>query len=295
LSLTGCGTFLVGDEGVVAPYQATSLEGRVYPGVTSRSDINKLLGTPVASSETWRVELYRTDNEDAYAIWGGMLILPLPIWAETATQAIYALVAYDQEWKVSDFDTGYFVEEIQDAREGMEKDAIAAGFRFELDTFWHELEPGSEWLFAPKAATDAVLSAKPKPESCTIYLANSRVDVRLFLDGDIYLNPRGSMNNYFLAVSAPSGKHEIKVIPTYRPMWSLEYKGAPTIEVVCSAGQRLFIDVKANMIFGKSFFDKNSLTAEFEVRNEPSAFFKACGLVLYHNGKWIGPEKPNSD
>ena len=67
------------------------------------------------------------------------------------------------------------------------------------------------------------------------------------------------------------------------------------MEVICSAGQRLFIDVRANVVFRdiKSFFGKNILTAEFEVRNEPSAFFKACRLVLYHNRKWIGPEKPN--
>jgi len=79
------------------------------------------------------------------------------------------------------------------------------------------------------------------------------------------------------------------------PMWSLDYKGEPTMAITCSAGQRLYIDVKADITFPKSVFEKKTLTPEFEVRNEPSAYFKACGLVLYHNGKWIGPENPNAN
>jgi len=295
LSLTGCGTFLVGDEGVVAPYQATSLEDRVYPGVTSRSDINKLLGTPVTSSETWRIELYRTDNDDAYTIWGGMLIFPLPIWSETATQAIYALVTYDKNWKVSDFGTGYFVEEIHESRLMQQKDAVAGGFRLEVGSVLRELEPESECLYAPKAVTEAVLSAQPQAGTCTIYLANSGDNARLFVDGDIYFNPRGTLRRGFLAVSVLPGKHEIKVDPYFKYGGSLDYKGEATREVNCSEGQRLFVEIKPDISYEPSLFRRSTLTAEFVVSNEPLDVFKAFPLILYHNEKWIGPDKPNFD
>jgi hypothetical protein len=295
LSLSGCGTFVAGDEDVFASDYAARLKEQVHPGVTARSDLRELFGTPITSSETWRIELFRIDNEDFYTVWGGMILLPGPIWSETATQAIYALAVYDSDWKVSDFGTGYFVEEIHEFRRMQQKDAVAGGFRLEVGSILRELEPESECLYAPRAATEAVLSAQPKAGACTIYLVNSGDNARLFVDGNIYFNPRGTLSRGFLAVSVLPGKHEIKVDPYHRYGGSLDYKGEAKTEVNCIEGQRLFVEIKPDISYEPSLFRRSTLTAEFLVSNEPLDVFKAFPLILYHNEKWIGPDKPNYD
>lgn len=293
LSLTGCGTFVVGHEGVSAPDQAINLKDRVHPGVTSRSDIRKLFGTPVTSSESWHVELYRIDNKDAYSIWGGAFFLPLPIWSEMATQSIYVLVVYNQDWIVSDFDTGYFVEGIHDVRSEQSKGAVAGDFRYGIGSVLGELDTESEYLFAPEAATEAVLGETPQTGTCTLYLANSGVRVRLFVDGEIYTSHSGALSRGFLAVSVLPGKHEIKVDPHHRYGGALDYKGKATREVDCSEGEKWFVEIKADIMRRKSFFERNTFTAEFVVSNEPLGVFSTRPLILYNNGKWIGPDKPS--
>ena len=296
-SLVGCGGHVVvGEEEVFAPKQAAAMKAELAVGVTERDDVHKLFGMPTVRSETWKFELYRLDHEDNYGVytWAIIPIPFMPTWFEAASQTVYLLIAYDESWKVRDFDTGYFVEEIHEFRGMQQKDAEAGGFRLEVVSILRELEPESECLYAPKAVTEAVLSAQPQAGTCTIYLANSGDNARLFMDGDIYFNPRGALSRGFLAVSVLPGKHEIKVDPYHKYGGSLDYKGEATREVNCSEGQRLFVEIKPAISYEPSLFRRSTLTAEFVVSNEPLMVFKALPLILYHNEKWVGLRNPHS-
>jgi hypothetical protein len=298
LLLVGCGGHVVvGEEEVFAPKQAIDIKTHLVSGTTSRDDVHRLFGTPTVSSETWMLELYRIDNEDEYGVytWAIVPIPFMPTWFEAASQTIYVLIAYDGNWKVADFDTGYFVEEIFETRDAQRKNAETKDFLLEVDTIWKELEPASEWLYGRNNAAETILSAEPRSGFCTFYLVNTGVAARLFFDGDLYLNPQGETSIGFLAISSFPGKHIIKVLPYSRPMGALDYKGGSTKEVNCSDGQRLFIEIKTDLQHRKSYFERNTLTAEFEMSNKPLNVFKTHPLILYHNGKWVGPEKPSPD
>lgn len=295
LCLTGCGGHVVvGDEEVTAQDQVATLDDQVRIGVSTRDDMHRLLGPPLVSSRTWQLELYRIEEEDAYGVftWAIIPVPIIPTWFESANQIIYALAAYDRDWTVRDFDTGYFIEGIDTVRDPAAKDAEAADFLMELAAPISEHHPAYEWLYAPREATRDILLGPSQEDACAIYVTHSGVNVRMFMDDELILDERGSKRPGFIAMAATPGTHELKLRPFHATLGSIDYAGEATRLIECQAGQRWFLEIETEMTRRTSPFERNRLSASFVVRDKPLPIFERRRLVLYHNGKWLGPEKP---
>lgn len=300
LLLTGCVPIVstvetYGLEEEVTSEQVAKLTADLRRGEARREELHRSLGMPFARSESWGIELYRTVDKDTYStVLFALVPMPVaaPIWIGTTDKVAYLLVVYDRNGKVTAYDTGYYVEYIAgEYRQPEKRDAQAGGFLFESRALLYDYDPANEWLYAPLEETDAVLSTPPQKGHCTLFVTNEVSNIRLLIDDEVAMEQswctEENQTNGFISLPLTAGMHQIKVLPPSR----LDYTGELKSNVDCQEGQRYFAEIESELVHSKSYFKPFVLTGHIQITDTPTPLFRERRLILFHNNRWIGPEK----
>ena len=286
----------VGLDDSAVPGAVSIMKAEIQPGETSRKELNETLGNPIVSSESWKLEVYRADYEDYVSYWAGIASIPyMPAWFETLEEKVFLLVTYDQNWTVKEFDTGHYAEGGIVGRNGQTKDAEAGGLLLNIQDQFGNYDPAYEWLYAPESETPSILKTTSAEDHCTLFLTLDwpSAKVRVFLDEELVWDKRDRLQHGFLALTLLAGNHVIKVLPSGSALVWMDYKGELREEVNCQSGQSQFVEIQSKIVWRDSFFERNTLTGSVRVTNVASQHFEDGRLILYHNGKWLGPDKPS--
>lgn len=278
--LSGCWVVRVGEEESVIPNKIIWLESLIESGETSCNDLNLLLGDPLFSNESWQLELYYFKHTD-FMVEGS----PLPFLPITRKEYLYLVIIYDEEWKVKTYDIGYAIKGPHDQSPEL-KSANAGDFLLSFDN-WVSTDPEGVLLYAPQIYTSKALKNRLK-DNCKAFITTTRGHARVFLNKKLILNETLFPKQGILSLDLPSGEHILTVKPE-SPYWT---KGGLTKELECKPEERLFIEIDS--YYSKpSYFSKDDLTGNIRISNMPSQIFEESYLILYHNGKWVGPDKPD--
>jgi hypothetical protein len=292
----GCGGVMtIGLEDSAVDTKVSELKTKIIPGETTKTELNNTFDGPQISSDSWRLEVYSFVHNDIVSVWGwGIIPIPtFPAWADNLQERVYLLVVYDEQWKVKDFDTGYFVERLHEFRDHRSDDASAGGFTFDLPNTLHGWDKAYEWLIAPKHATTQILRIQPEPDSCSIFIITFGPDSRVYLDGDIIIDERGRRpKDSFLMIQVAPGDHEIEVTPHAGILVWGDYTGGTVQTIHCGPLERRYVVIKNSITTRPKFWQRYLLTSNIKVTDTPTPDFESGRAALYHNGKWFGPDKP---
>lgn len=178
--VNGCATVL-GLEEPGAPEQRERYETTVVPGTTKRNELHQELGTPLVSSESWALDVFRSDFDDLYGVWV-WVVLPMPAGYSILNDKAYLFVTYETSGVVSDFGTNVFMETGDTYRDGFKlsqaTDAMADDMILRVVSTY-EFDPLHEWVMASMAQSVSMLSVRPNAGRCHLYLAPSGAGNRI--------------------------------------------------------------------------------------------------------------------
>jgi hypothetical protein len=308
VALSGCAEYYFSSK---VPMQLEELRSQITPRLTSREEVQGVLGPAVISDN--KVEVYRALS--GYDLMLGGPVVPVA-W-DTEEVIIYALVIYgendvveDIDWSVYQQDRHSFGGNRKDITDWVRSARLQAGdFRFVA--FNRKGVLGStrkEFLLAPAALTQRTLETPPPAGMCAVFIFLDEVedgrglDRKLYLDDDYiadmplidsvywYWAAKGYWDPYYLNVFSkimvPEGQHELRITTALKPS---EFRG----EFECEPGQRVYAYPHLKLVrsepwgvWGKKYKYEGGIV----ILRTPTREYEGWKRLLFYNGEWFGED-----
>jgi hypothetical protein len=282
ISLGGCGSVPV-TESKVEP----TLEQQTAPiraGQTDRSQVRALLGTALLTSDYWRFDLFHISDRRVIAT-----LMLVPVYVSVSDVHGYVLVAYDEHWKVVEYEQGITSEVVLFEITDRPVVRLRAGpLRFGDTKGRDEM-----FLGIDAARRDEFLSQHPVRDACRVLVgcASSHCGVRFTVDAQpkVELTNRATGWDLTLApVPVAVGRHRLHYEST---VFGVSFDG--TTDFNCASGESLYalIDTGMGRQLEWQWHPKTSVSVS---KVMPEAW-RDLSLLLYRGDRWLVPAEPGKD
>lgn len=276
--VSGCGT--LGTVKSDVPEKQVYLRTLIQPGITSHSEVSKLLGNPLLKSGKWSVEVYRA-AEGSDVTWELAGIIPVPAGSRDVIS--YAMMLYDSNGIVKEVDWLLFT--------GKGSPGDYAAGSAEVGDLHFMVGPDAtlfgnavEYLLLGEDGSKAALFQDAPFDSCQItFSLHNGVDQVLIDNKSILEDAPGE--NIFIQYAVQPGEHTLTMktpVLGYRPR---EF----TSEYSCEAGDSHYVhlDVKIVPTYKKGVFvDAYKNEGRIHINETPPDFLLGDRKLLYQSGEW---------
>ena len=271
--LTG-GCFPLGTIESDVPEEVDSAVVQLNKGVT-QAEVREILGSPYFQNEPLRIEAYRKSGSDYRGMWA----IVMPVWEAVDRHAYHFFIAYDERWKVLDWQVGAGSGRVEVA------DFVLVAASNRIGPFVQHTRP--EVLLATKQMSQEALSKPPRPGTCAlVLLSDPSAMERVLVDG-VELVDHGwatrwkRLSDTFSRHEVDAGEHALEVAQQ-------SVSGRFRQKFSCSSGTFTFVRLEAQII--PDFWTLWGFAQEGQIviTTEPPPNTNELRQILANGDDWYG-------
>ncbi len=271
--LTG-GCFPMGTIQSDVPEEVSSARAQLKQGVT-RAEVREMLGSPYLQNESLRVEAYRKAGSDVRLMW----FFFFPTWEAVDKHAYHFFIAYDETWKVFDWQA-----EVGSGRlKAADFVLVAASSR--VSPRLQYTRP--EVLLATKQMSREALLKPPRSGACALVLLSYPSAMERVLVDRVELVELGwaargrNLWNTFSRHEIDAGEHSLVVDQQSVSGWFRQ-------KFSCSSGTFTFVRLEARNITDFWTFWGLAQEGQIVITTEPPPNTNELRQILAHGDDWYG-------